>query len=259
MEDQKDNNVRSITRALDILASFDDDHPEMGIGEIAQIVGLNKATAHRIVTTLLRSGYIERGSDGIRYRLGLRLADLGFNVIRRMDLRREAYPLMFMLVQRFGEACDLSLFDRGEVFCVEFVKGIHTMAVADAIGQRFPVNCTASGKLFLAYLPSTELETILSNPMVHFTEHTIVAPDELLRHLEGIRQLGYAVDDEEYTIGTRAAAAPIFGHDGKIVAALSIPGPTSRITRERIREVGEALRESANAVSRRLGWKANPL
>jgi IclR family KDG regulon transcriptional repressor len=255
MANQKDYNVRSVERAMDILACFEDAHPEMGIIEIAQAVGLNKTTAYRIATTLLEAGYIERGSDGVKYRLGLRLADLGYRFIRSLDLRREAYPVMFQLVQRFGEACDLGVFDRGEVFIIEYVKGNQTLAIADAIGMHLPAYCTASGKLFLAYLPGHELESTLSHPLIAYTEHTLVKPEELLQDFERIHQLGYAVDDEEHAIGERAVAAPIRNSEGKVVATLGIPGPASRITPDRTAEMGEALREYANAISRRLGWK----
>ena len=248
-------NVRAVERALQILSCFDDQHPERGVSEIAQVVGLHKATTHRIVTTLLNLGYLERAADGFKYRLGLRLADLGFKVIRRMDLRREALPYMTQLARRWDEACDLCVFDRGDVFYIEVIQANHALTIAAAVGQRLPAHCTASGKLFLAYLPPHELDAILSRPLVAYTDKTIISPAELRTHLEAIRRQGYGLDDQEYEVGIRAVSAPIRNQEGAVIAAMSMASPTSRMTPDRIPEIAGALRQAAEAVSRRMGWK----
>jgi DNA-binding IclR family transcriptional regulator len=246
--------VRAVERALQILSCFDDEHPARGVSDIAQAVGLHKATAHRIVTTLLNHGYLERATDGQKYQLGLQLADLGFRVIRRMDLRREALPYMTQLVQRWDEACDLGIFDRGHVFYIEVIQGSHALTIAAAVGQRLPAHCTASGKLFLAHLPPHELDALLSRPLVAYTDKTITSPAELRRQIEVIRQQGYGFDDEEYEVGIRAVSAPIRNQEGTVIAAMSMPGPTSRMTLDRIPEIVEAIKEAAQAISRRMGW-----
>ena len=247
-------NVRAVERALQILSCFDDEHPDRGVSEIAQVVGLHKATTHRIVTTLLNYGYLERAADGQKYQLGLQLTDLGFRVIRRMDLRREALPYMTRLAQRWDEACDLSIFDQGNVFYVEVIQGNHALTIAAAVGQRLPAHCTASGKMFLAHLPPHELDALLSRPLVAYTDRTITSPTELRRQLEVIRQQGYGFDDEEYEIGIRAVSAPIRNQEGTVVAVIGMAGPTSRMTLDRIPEVAGAIREAADALSRRMGW-----
>lgn len=255
MKDQSEYNVRAVERAIQILDCFDDENPERGISEIAQAVDLHKATTHRIVTTLVNHGYLERGDDDQRYRLGLRLAGLGFKVIRRMDLRREAIPYMTQLVEQWDEICDLSAFDQGRVFYVEVLRGSHALTVSAAIGQRLPAHCTASGKLFLAQMPPGELDAFLRTPLRAYTKKTITSPDELRLQLEIIRQLGYSVDDEELEDGIRAVAAPIWNREGTMVAAMSIPGPTNRITQDRIPELASSLVEATKAISHRLGWQ----
>jgi IclR family KDG regulon transcriptional repressor len=254
MKDTHGYNVRAVERALQILSCFDDEHPDRGVSEIAQVVGLHKATTHRIVTTLLNYGYLERAADEQKYQLGLQLTDLGFRVIRRMDLRREALPYMTRLAQRWDEACDLSIFDQGNVFYVEVIQGNHALTIAAAVGQRLPAHCTASGKLFLAHLPPHELDALLSRPLVAYTDRTITSPAELRRQLEVIRQQGYGLDDEEYEIGIRAVSAPIRNQEGTVVAVMGMAGPTSRMTLDRIPEVAGAIREAADALSRRMGW-----
>jgi IclR family KDG regulon transcriptional repressor len=254
MKDPSHYNVRAVERALQILGCFDEEHPERGISEIAQVVDLHKATAHRIVTTLVNYGYLERAADSQKYRLGLELTNLGFKVIRRMDLRREALPYMTQLVQQWDETCDLSIFDRGEVFYIEVIRGNHALTIAAAVGQHLPAHCTASGKLFMAHLPPAELDVMLSQKLVANTDHTITSPDELRKQLEVIRKQGYAVDNEEMEVGVRAMSAPIRNRRGDMIAAVSIPSPTSRMTEERIPEIVSSLKEATRAISHRMGF-----
>ena len=254
MKDPNKYNVRAVERALLILDCFDSENPERGITDIAQVVGLHKATAHRIVTTLVNYGFLERAADGQKYRLGLELANLGFKVIRRMNLRREALPYMKQLVQEWDETCDLSVFDQDKVFYVEVLRGAHALTIAATVGQRLPAHCTASGKLFLAYLPSAELDPILNQPLESFTDHTITSRDALLEQFEIVRDQGYSVDYEEFEVGICAVAAPIFNRWGKVIAAIGCPFPTSRMAPERIIQIAESFKETAQAISHRMGY-----
>jgi DNA-binding IclR family transcriptional regulator len=255
MDEQAASNVRSIQRALRILDSFDDQHPEMGVSEIAVAVGLHKATAHRIVTTLVHHGYLERAPGGQKYRLGLQLTHLGLKALRRLDLRREALPHMTRVAQEWDEACDLSLYDRGEVFYIEVLQGNHALTIAASVGQRLPAHCTASGKVFLAHLPPEEVEAFLSRPLRPCTDKTVTSPDLLRREIAATRLRGYGFDNEETEEGVRAVSAPIRNQEGAVVAAMGMPGPSSRMTMERVEGIASALRDAAAGVSRRLGWR----
>lgn len=254
MKDPNEYNVRAVERALQILDCFDDDHSEMGISEIAQVVGLHKATAYRIVTTLVNYGYLEWIPESQKYKLGLELSNLGYKVIRRMDLRREALPYMKKMVEEWDETCDLSIFDQGRVFYIEVLRGNHALTIAAAVGQRLPAHCTASGKLFLAFLPPEELDAILSRPLTAYTNNTITSPEMLCDQLKIIRERGYSVDNEEYELGICAVAAPIFNRKGTVIAAIGGPSPTSRMTPERITEIAEAFKQVGQAISRRMGY-----
>jgi len=254
MKNPNEYNVRAVERAIQVLECFDDQHPERGISEIAQAVGLHKATAYRIVTTLVNYGYLEWIAEGQKYRLGLELTNLGFKVIRRMDLRHEALPYMKELVQEWDETCDLSIFDQGRAFYIEVLRGNHALTIAAAVGQRLPPHCTASGKLFLAYLPHEELVAILNQPLTSYTDNTITSPEMLREQLEVIRERGYAVDNEEYELGICAVSAPIFNRGGSMIAAIGGPSPTSRMTPERIVKIAEAYKKAAQAISHRMGY-----
>jgi IclR family KDG regulon transcriptional repressor len=254
MKDPTDYNVRAVERALQILGCFDNAHPERGISEIAQAVDLHKATAHRIVTTLVNYGYLERADDGQKYRLGLELTHLGFKVIHRLDLRREALPYMKQLIQQWDETCDLCVFDRGTVLYIEVLRGNRALNVAAAVGQRLPAHATASGKVFLAHLLPNEVDAILGQPLTAYTVKTITAPDELRKELEIIRNQGSAIDSEGYEAGVCAVSAPIFNRQGHVIAALGGPSPVSRMTPERVQEIAAAFKEAAQAISHRMGW-----
>lgn len=254
MKDQSEYNVRAVERALLILECFDGENPERGVSEIAQTVGLHKATTHRIVTTLLNYGYLERADDDQSYRLGLKLAGLGFQVIHRMDLRQEALPYMKQLVDQWNETCDLSIFDQERAFYIDVLHGSHALTISAAVGQRLPAHCTASGKLFLAYLSPKELDTFLNRTLLSYTSKTITSPDELRTELQTIYQQGYSCDDGELEDGIKAIAAPIRNHRGEVIAAMSIPGPTNRMTQDRIPDLLDSLLQATQSVSQRMGW-----
>jgi IclR family KDG regulon transcriptional repressor len=247
--DPKTYNVRAVERAMRILSCFDGQHPELGVSEVAQTTELPKATAHRILMTLFNGGFLERTADGERFRLGLRLMELGLGALRSLDFRRAAFPYMQQLVERFQEICTLSMFDRGQVLYVEVVHSQRSLTIAARVGRHLPVHCTASGKLLLAFLPTEVVEPVLNAPLAVYTEKTITAPDKLREELKVVRQRGYALADEEFEVGIWAISAPIRDMDGNVIAALSMPFPMNRLRRERIPEIAQALLEAANAVS----------
>jgi DNA-binding IclR family transcriptional regulator len=249
-------NVRAVERALQILGCFDDKHPERGVSDIAQAVGLHKATAHRIVTTLVSYGYLERADDGQRYRLGIALANLGFMVLRRTDVRREAMPIMTELAGRLDETCDLSVYNRGEAYFVEVVQGSRALTIAAAVGRSLPLHATAGGKVLLAHVTEAERGAVLEGPLSAHTHRTITRADELRRQLDAVRAQGYALDDEELELGVRAVAAPVRDRGGSVVAALTVACPTSRLSLDRVPAIAAEARQAADAISRRLGWNA---
>jgi len=242
-------NVRAVERAMKILSAFDSDHGDRGVSEIAHLTGLHKATTHRIMMTLLNGGFLERAPDGERFRLGIRMLELGLGALRGLDLRRAAFPYMQQLVERFDETCDLGVFDRGMVLYVEVVHSRHSLTIAARVGRRLPAYCTASGRVFLAFLPPEVVDPVLSEPLMPCTQKTTTSPDKLREELEATRQRGYAFDDQEFEEGIRAVSAPIRNIDGNVIAALSVPGPVRRMPSQRVAEIADALLEACGAIS----------
>jgi IclR family KDG regulon transcriptional repressor len=161
-KDPKTYNVRAVERAMQILSSFDGEHAERGVSEIAQATGLHKATAYRIIMTLLNGGFLERTPDGERFRLGLRVVELGLGALRDLDFRQAAFPYMQQLVERFQETCDLGIFDRGRVLDVEVVHSEHSLAIAARVGRHLPAHCTASGPDLLHLTHQYLLSSVIS-------------------------------------------------------------------------------------------------
>jgi IclR family transcriptional regulator, KDG regulon repressor len=247
--DPQSYNVRAVERALQILSAFDSEHNERGVSEIAQVTGLHKATAHRIIVTLHNAGFLERAPGGERFRLGLRMVELGLGALRRLDFRQAAFPYMQQLVERFQEPCDLGILSHGQVLYIEVVHSERLLTIAARVGRHLPAHCTASGKVLLAFLPPEVVEPFLNAPLKASTQNTITVPDRLREELALIRQQGYGVDNEELAVGVRAVSAPIRDIDDQVIAAMGMPGPAERITRERVPEIAQALMEAAQAIS----------
>lgn len=253
--DPSEYSVRAIDRALDILEAFDDEHPTRGVSDVAEAVGLHKATAFRIITTLANRGYLERERDGLEYRLGMRLVTLGFQIVGRLDLTRQALPCMRRVSEEFDETLDLSVYDRGEILCIQVVRSKRMLSLAANIGERFPPHATATGKIVLAYLRDAEREALLAAPLPRFTARTVTSPAALRAQIAAVREQGYACDDEEFEQGVRALAVPVLDHNGALKAVLSMLGPAFRLSDDRFGEIAQKLHEAAGGISRAMGWQ----
>ncbi len=256
MRDTTVYSVRVIERAMHILACFDDDHPERGISEIAQIVSLPAPTVLRILATLQGGGYVERAPGGDKFRLGPRLMDIALGIVRRHEVCRVAKPFMRALEGRFEETCDLSVFIRGEMVCIEVVQSRHPFRIAATPGYHSPLHCTATGKVFLAHLSAQDAAAALSTPLRRYTDKTITSPERLMEQMGDVRARGYGLDDEEFREGIRAVAAPILDSAGRLRAVMGIPGPRERMGDRRRAEIAAALVEATRDIS--LGLSSSP-
>ncbi len=250
-----DQSVQSLERAFGILETLGQ-HPQgIGVTELGQCTGLHKSTVHRLLSTLLAYGYVEQDKDTERYRLGIKILGLGLEVLDNLDFRKEALPYMKELVEICRETVQLTVLDRGQVVVVERDQSPETITVN--LGLRADVHCTAEGKVLLAHLPREKIENILDKrPMQQYTVNTVTDINNMLAHLEKVRNQGYAINAEELAEGLRAVAAPVFDHTGQVIAALSISGPTSRLTLERIARLVTVLKEASSSVSHRLGYRS---
>ena len=255
-----DYTVKSVDKAcflLDVVS----EHPQgITITELAAEVDMYKSTVHRLLTTLMRRGYIEQETQTGKYKLGYRLLDLGMRLLSSIDLRKEAAPALRELASLSNEIVHLALMDRGEIVYIDKMESDNTTRMHSRIGKRVPVHSTSLGKVILAYLPEGEAADIVRRyGMPSLTEHTISDPGEFERVLAETAKLGYAFDLEENELGVCCVAAPIFDHADQIVAACSVSGPSNRMTSARLGELVPIVKDCARTISLRLGHPAQQL
>ena len=245
--------IQVLRRAARLLSSFDLSHPERGVTELAQLLDLPKATVHRILHTLELDGLIQQNDDNGKYHLGFELAKLGLLALDRIDLRKEALPLLERLLEEHQETVDLAVFDDGQMFYLEVLESPQPVKISAAAGRHLPAYCTASGKAYLAYAGEAEFETVVRGGLQAHTPHTVRDPEQLQEDLRLTRERGYSVSQEEYEKGISAVAAPVIDTNNRPVAVIAIAGPSYRLGAERIDELGCAAREVARELSSHLG------
>jgi DNA-binding IclR family transcriptional regulator len=216
-----------VVAILDLLGASDN---SLSLAEICQRMGLHKSTAHRALMALERTGMIER-APGNRYRLGLKLYDMGSRAVEQIDLRSRVHPHLRKLALRVGETVHLGVLHKTRVVYIDKVEPINRrVCISSRTGTSNPVYSTSLGKAILAYLPAEEVaKTVAKIQFTGFTAKTLTSPDELLEALERVRRRGYAVDDEEMEIGTRCVGAAILDAAGRPIAAVSISGSATRL------------------------------
>lgn len=235
---------------LDVLARSD-----AGVSELARATGLHKATVHRLLRTLRALGLVELGPHGTRYRLGLRLLELGGRVLARLDLRDVARPYLAELRDRTRLTVHMAILDGTEVVYVEKLDSPANLRMASFVGTRNPAYCTALGKAILAALPEPELQAVLADTrFVARTPNTITTPQALRQELEATRARGYAVDNVENEEGIRCVGAAVYSHTGRVVASISASGPIFSVTDETLEDLGRQVADTARQISRALGY-----
>jgi IclR family pca regulon transcriptional regulator len=249
---------QSLERGLAILSCFTPKRPVLGIADIADELGMSRSTTHRYVITLLALGYLEQGASR-KYRLGLRVTDLGMSALNSTGLREHAQPYLEELRQRTSYTVSLAVLDGPEILYVDrarsFRRGQDGIDVRT--GSRLPAYCTAMGKLLLANLPEADQRELLSQ--MKLTKHgpnTITSKKALREELEEVLDASFAVDDEVLAKDLYSIAAPVRNEARQVVAAVDIAVPSSMITiGELVDALGPHLVSTADRISARLGYR----
>ena len=235
-----------------MLKAFGQAAPEMGVTELGRKVNLHKSTVSRLLATLETEGLVERVPGTDKYRLGIEFARLAGQVSHFNDLRAVARPILHALADSSRETVNLAVLVGDEVVNVEQVAGPHLVGATNWVGRRTPLHCVANGKGLLAFRPAGEIERVLAAPLQGFTERTITDPAVLRAELARVRERGYATAIGEIEDGLNAVAAPVMSSSGSLVGAVSIFGPSYRVTPERFAALGELVIGAARAVSARM-------
>lgn len=246
--------VASVEKALKILDILAAEHQGLRVSDIAKRVGLPYTTAHRLVSTLEDAGYVHVVPDTGRCTLSLKILHLYRGLSRKMNLNQISFPHLLKLMEDLGETVHLAVLNDGEVVYIDTVVSPRSLVMYTEVGKRAPVHCTALGKVLTAYLPEDEVRSILSRKgMPRRTPGSMTTPEEFLAELRRVRQLGYAVDNEEIEIGVRCVASSIIDHMGEVVAAVSVSAPTGRLPLENIPHIARLVTNTCDAVSRDIG------
>lgn len=246
--------VQSVERAIRVLLCFSEKTPELKLTEIAEQLDLNKSTLHGIISTLKDYGLVDQNEENQKYRLGLKVVELGSVVLRSIDIRQVARPVLRALCDEVNETVHLGILDGYEIVYIDKIESTQSIRMFTTIGTRYLAYCSAIGKAILAYKPLEEIERHLPPRLERFTSTTKATVPEVVRELRQVREQGYALDLEEVIEGLRCVGAPVYDHEGKVVCSISISGPTGRMTRERVESLTERLIEAAQEISRRIGY-----
>jgi len=248
--------VQSIDRAFHIIEMLADQPDGLGLTELAKRVELHKSTAHRLLLALIHHGYIEQDPISSVYRLSLKMYEIGSKIIDDLALNEVARPLLTALKESVNEVVHLVIRDDIEIMYIDKVEADNKIRMHSRIGARSPLYCTSAGKAMMAFMPEQEIASIWQrSPIQKLTIHTITDLEKMKEELCQIRQRGYAIDDEENELGIRCVGAPIFNYRDEVIAAISISGPTLRVTPERVAAFGEAVMATGRLISRKIGHR----
>ncbi len=247
--------VQSVVRALRLVDALGARRGEVGIGELSGQVGLHVSTVHRLLATLVQQGYCRQNPETGRYALGAKVSRLAESYLGQTDLRQVARPFLERLCRETGETANVVALDGREALYLDKAESPQNLRIFSRIGHRAPLYCTAVGKVLLAHRPWPEGKALIGRgPLKALTRHTNTSLDALRRELERVRTEGFAVDLEECEEGACCLAVPVLNAQDCIEAALSVSGPSVRMTPKRLRALVPLMRSLGGELSARLGF-----
>lgn len=249
--------VQSVDRALTILKALSASTPrkELGVSEIARNLGLSKATVYRLLCALAKHRFVERNNSSEKYRLSWGIFEIGNKVPGVTELKTVARPEMVRLCDLTSEIINLAVRDGTDAVLVDTVNAAQLLRLDLEAGRREPLHATALGRSLLCDCRMEDLLGIFGNEeLPALTPHTVRTLAQFEKVLKEVKSTGYAIDNEEFSVGIRCAGSPIRNHSGAVVAAISISGPVHRFTEARVRDVLPAITAAARKVSCALGY-----
>ena len=256
--------AKAVVKTMKILECLSRER-SFGITEIAKLVSadfgsprMNKSTVYRFLTSLEKLGFVRQDEETGKYSLTLRLFEIGMAALDRLELWREAEPVLKEIGRVTGETVHLGTLDESRLVYVGKIESVKTLRVSmmSRVGRTAPTYCTGLGKTLLAYLPQERVDDMLEKEkMVRLTARTITRRPDLERELASIREKGYALDDEEHEIGVRCVAAPVRDNKGTVCAAVSVSVPVIRLTDREIPRYRRIVTQAADEISRRMGYR----
>lgn len=256
---EADGTVQSLVRALRLLELLAEDDEGYRLVDLAQRAGLSTSTTHRLLTNLEQKRFVQFDREANLWHVGVQSFAVGAAFGRRRNIATLALPIMRRLRDQTGETVNLGLSDQGDVVFLTQVESREVMRAMGRPGGRLPLACTAMGQAILAAMSEARVSEYLHKyGLPRLTPNSIARPGKLHEALEGVRRTGYAVDHEENAAGLRCVAAVVCNEAAEPIAALSIAGPTVRLTVGRVPEIGRQVMDAAREVTAAIGGRALP-
>jgi IclR family KDG regulon transcriptional repressor len=246
--------VQSLDRGLVLLQHVCLANRPVTLGELAELLEIEKSSVHRLMATLIRRGFVIQDPSK-SYLPGLMLLELSSTGIDKASVFELAQPLLRVIARTTGETAHLATLKDSELVITHNVNSSQLLAVNTRVGQREPLHCTALGKALLCETGLEGLRGLLGNRFKGYTERTIVTLKELHEACQRVAETGVADDEEEFRVGIHCLAAPIRGASGSIVAAIGLSGPSSRMNKTTLPKLREEIRHAAIQISVKLGWR----
>ncbi|MBA5639328.1 helix-turn-helix domain-containing protein [Duganella sp. LX20W] len=227
--------MTSLARGLAVVQAFSDSRKPQTIANISQKTGIPRAAVRRCLHTLRQLGYVDAELNN--FSLRPKVLTLGYSYLSSTPLTVSAQPYLNNISRTLNESSSLAVLDDDEVLYVARAATSRVMSVALNTGSRLPAYCTSLGRVLLAHLPPDELDQYLARTKLRpMTEHTVTSVKRLREVLAGVRQAGYAVNDEELELGLRSIAVPVRGASGKVLAALNVGAQAARVSVQQLEQ-----------------------
>ncbi len=240
-------------KALRVLETVASSPGPVSLSWVAEQAEIDKTTAYRMLSTLTDAGYVVRDDTSKRYRLSYKVVFLSRNLLADNETSRLRRDILERLTAATHETTHLCVLDGQQTVLIQKVRGTQLVAVDFQIGDRSPLHCTAIGKALLAFQDVRVIEEVIAAGLPRMASNTITDPDAFRKELYHIRSQGYAIDDREFSDSMRCLAAPIFEPGGQVSMGISISGPDSRFSLEKLEELKVPLLKAAWDLSARLG------
>ena len=243
----------ALRNGIQVLKAFSREEPSLGVTEISRRVGLHKSTVSRILATLEDNALVERHPDSDRFQLGVGVIELASPMLANLDVRRLARPFLEDLAQATGETSGLVIWNEEAAVVVEQVASPRRVKHTIPLGTQFRGHANASVKVFLAEASPEEVQRRIDRGLERYTERTVVDSREYLKDLQGVRELGRAVNDGEVSLEEVGISAPVRDHRDRAVAAVLMAAARYRTPPEKAEELSLQVKRTAADVSVRLG------
>lgn len=246
--------INSLSRGLKILDIIHE-NGKIGVTELSKQLGVNKSSAYRLLVTLEDSGYVEQIAENGKYTLGLKLCKFQEKLLNNYDIRTISHPFLEELTSVTGESSGLSIRKNDKIMLIDCLNSTQHLGVILQVGDTEELHCTAHAKALLYTLPEEEQRRLLSlEPLIKHTPNTLTNIDDIIQEAKINKERGYALDDEENTLGMRCIATNIYDFNGNAIASIGLSGPKHRISQDKLDEYVALVQDVGKRISHKLGY-----